>query len=53
MACYKTSFEFFAEDSYISCVLQNMTAYLPEYSIHPSHAVHSFEFEGGFIYSNE
>jgi len=43
----------FAGDPYISFVLQNMTVYLPEYSIHPSHAVHSFEFEGGFIYINE
>lgn len=43
----------FTGDSYISYVLQNMTAYIPEYLIHPSHALHSFEFEGGFIYIND
>jgi hypothetical protein len=39
--------------SYISYLLQNMTDYLPKYSIHPSHVGHSFEFGGGFIYIQE
>jgi hypothetical protein len=43
----------FAGDSYIPYVLQNRPAYLPEYSRHPSQAVHSFEYEGGFIYINK
>jgi hypothetical protein len=43
----------FSGDSYISYVLQNRTAYLPEYSRHPSQAMHSFEYEGGFIYINK